>query len=79
MDRPSALASDFRNMPLVCWKSNRTVVSSILTTLPGVPPATIQFGGLGARSLLSSTSSHQNTMSSAVNGEPSDHFMPFLR
>ena len=36
----------------------------------------IQEGSDGTRSLFSSTSLYQNTMSSAVNGAPSDHLAP---
>ncbi len=36
----------------------------------------IQDGMAGIRSLFCSTSLYQNMMSSAVKGEPSDHFIP---
>ena len=55
----------------------RTVLSSTFSTLAGEPSALrSQPGSDGVRSLFSITSLNQNTMSSAVNGAPSDHFEP---
>src|SRR5512137_2325260 len=79
IERPLALATFDRKRPLGAAKVNLTVLSSTLVTTPGWPPAAIQLGGDAVRSLFISTSSHQNTMSSAVTGVPSDHLMPLRR
>src|SRR3954464_724852 len=53
-----------------------TVVSSTLTSLPGLPLIDISGVPTGTKSLYEYRSSNQNTQSFAVNGWPSDHFMP---
>ena len=51
--------------------------ASTFSTIAGEPSALrIQPGSVGSSSLFCSTSVYQNTMSSAVNGAPSDHFAP---
>ena len=57
------------------------VVSSIFSALNGWPPAMKRLLGAYLRpySSLATRSSAQNITSSAVNGAPSDHFMPGRR
>ena len=59
-------------------------MSSIFTTRPGLPApppllTDISAAGAGLMSLLPYMSWNQNTKSSAVKGEPSDHLMPRRR
>ena len=62
---------------LGCLNVQRAAVGLTFSTTAGVPSAFFIHEGIdGTRSLLSSTSWYQNTMSSAVNGAPSDHFEP---
>ena len=71
------LARFARNAVLGWAKVHRTVVSSSFSTVATVPSAFCIHGGVdGVRSSLRTIFSYQNTMSSAVNGSPSDHFMP---
>jgi len=60
-----------------CLNVKRTAVGLTFSTAAVEPSAFfIHDGTDGTRSLLSRTSWYQNTMSSAVNGVPSDHFEP---
>src|SRR3954453_16022122 len=56
--------------------TKKTGVSSTLTSLPGLPLMDISGVPTGTKSLYEYKSSNQNTQSSAVNGAPSDHFIP---
>src|SRR3954471_2638938 len=55
---------------------NSTVVSSTFAIVPGLPLIVISGVPTGTTSLFWYMSSNQNIQSSAVNGCPSDHFMP---
>ena len=77
---PSWLASAVRKSVAGCLYVKRTVCASTFSTDAEVPsPFRIQPGIDGVRSLFRMTSLCQNTMSSAVNGEPSDHRAPLRR
>ncbi len=61
-------------------KVHCTVVSSSFSTVAVEPSLfCIQTGAFGLRSGLRTMCWYQNMMSSAVNGSPSDHFMPARR
>src|SRR3712207_9118493 len=53
-----------------------TVSSSTFSTVAGLPLIVRSAFGIGDSSVFPYRSSNQNMMSSAVNGCPSDHFMP---
>ena len=66
-----------RTSVFACLNVKRAAVGLTFSTTAVEPSAFfIHEGTAGTRSLLSSTSWYQNTMSSAVNGAPSDHFAP---
>jgi hypothetical protein len=74
---PSAFASAVSTSVLGCLKVHRAAVGLTFSTTAGVPSAFfIHDGSEGVRSLSRSTSLYQNTMSSAVNGAPSDQRDP---
>jgi hypothetical protein len=76
---PSGVAICSRNSANGLAKLNLTVVSSTFSTLQALPPITIAEGGDLNSSVFLAQSSIENRMSSAVNGLPSDHFMPLRR
>jgi hypothetical protein len=57
-------------------KRNSTVVSSTFAIVPGLPLIVISGVPTGTISLFWYISSNQNIQSFAVNGCPSDHFIP---
>ena len=76
---PRVVAKSFSSSPGGAAKVQLTVVSSIFSPAGSSPATSSQPGLPGERSSLRTKSSSQKTMSSAVNGWPSDHFMPARR
>ena len=74
---PSWLASAVRKSVAGCLYVKRTVWASTFSTDAAVPSPLRSHPGIdGVRSLFRMTSLCQNTMSSAVNGAPSDQRAP---